>query len=138
MIDFVDAGGQPDNPSAAAANLTLIHNLIASTSVANPGGLDYWGAGPHIYFPPGNYHFSGPIRIRKAVRLEGSSAGTRANYNTMFTFPLNSQGLVLDSFDTDNQAYLSYENRLSTGAGTRIEGINFRGSNNAYNSAPAC
>lgn len=135
MINFVDAGGTPNDPSAAAANLTLIHTLIANTSVANPGGLDYWGAGPHIYFPPGNYHFSGPIRIRKAVRLEGSSAGTRATYNTMFTFPLNSQGLVLDNFDTDNLSYLSYENRLSHGGGTRIEGINFRGSNNALNSA---
>lgn len=135
MINFVDAGGTPNSSSAASANLTLLHNLIANTSVANPGGLDYWGAGPHIYFPPGNYHFSGPIRIRKAVRLEGSSAGTRANYNTMFTFPLNSQGLVVDSFDTDNLSYLSYANRLSTGAGTRIEGINFRGSNNAFNTA---
>ena len=135
MINFVDAGGQPNNPGAAAANLALIHTLIANTSVANPGGVDYWAAGPHIYFPPGNYHFSGPIRIRKAVRLEGSSAGTRANYNTMFTFPLNSQGLVLDSFDTDNLAYLTYANRQSTGAGTRIEGINFRGSNNALNNA---
>ncbi|MGA9582329.1 MAG: hypothetical protein WBR13_10215 [Allosphingosinicella sp.] len=135
MINFVDAGGTPNDPSAAAANLALIHSLIANTSVANPGGLDYWGAGPHIYFPPGNYHFSGPIRIRKAVRLEGSSAGTRANYNTMFTFPLNSQGLVLDSFDTDNLAYLAYENRLTTGAGTRIEGIDFRGSNDAASSA---
>lgn len=135
MINFVDAGGQPNDSGAAAANLALIHSLIANTSVANPGGLDYWGAGPHIYFPPGNYHFSGPIRIRKAVRLQGSSAGTRANYNTMFTFPLNSQGLVLDSFDTDNLSYLSYENRLSTGAGSRIEGINFRGSNNAFNTA---
>ena len=136
MINFVDAGGTPNSSSAASANLTLLHNLIANNSVAAPsGGLDYWGAGPHIYFPPGNYHFSGPIRIRKAVRLQGSSAGTRANYNTMFTFPLNAQGLVVDSFDTDNLSYLSYANRLSTGAGTRIEGINFRGSNNAFNSA---
>ncbi|HYI39216.1 MAG TPA: tail fiber domain-containing protein [Allosphingosinicella sp.] len=135
MINFVDAGGQPDTPSAAAANLALIHSLIANTSVANPGGHDHWGAGPHIYFPPGHYHFSGPIRIRKAVRLEGSSAGTRANYNTIFSFPQNSQGLVLDSFDTDNLSYLSYENRLSTGTGTRIEGIYFRGSNNGLNTA---
>ncbi|HEX8261240.1 MAG TPA: tail fiber domain-containing protein [Allosphingosinicella sp.] len=135
MINFVDAGGQPNNPSAAAANLALIHTLIANTSVANPGGHDYWGAGPHIYFPPGNYHFSGPIRIRKAVRLEGSSAATRANYNTIFSFPVNSQGLVLDSFDTDNLSYLSYANRQTTGAGTRIEGIYFRGSNNALNNA---
>lgn len=135
MIDFVAAGGTPNDPSAAAANLTLIHNLIAGTNVANPGGIDHWAAGPHIYFPPGHYHFSGPIRIRKAVRLEGSSAGTRANYNTIFNFPLNSQGLVLDSFDTDNLSYLSYANRQSTGAGTRIEGIYFRGSNNALNNA---
>ena len=135
MINFVDAGGTPNSSSAASANLTLLHNLIANNSVADPGGTDYWGAGPHIYFPPGNYHFSGPIRIRKAVRLQGSSAGTRANYNTMFTFPLNSQGLVVDSFDTDNLSYLSYANRQSTGAGTRIEGINFRGSNNALNNA---
>lgn len=135
MINFVDAGGVPNDPNAAAANLTLIHSLIANTNVANPGGHDYWAAGPHIYFPPGNYHFSGPIRIRKAVRLEGSSAATRANYNTIFTFPLNSQGLVLDSFDTDNLSYLSYANRQSTGAGTRIEGIYFRGSNDALNNA---
>lgn len=135
MINFVDAGGTPNSSSAASANLTLLHNLIANNSVADPGGTDYWGAGPHIYFPPGNYHFSGPIRIRKAVRLQGSSAGTRANYNTMFTFPLNSQGLVVDSFDTDNLSYLSVANRQSTGAGTRIEGINFRGANNALNNA---
>jgi len=135
MINFVDAGGQPNNPSAAAANLTLIHNLIANTSVANPGGIDSWGAGPHIYFPPGQYHFSGPIRIRKAVRLEGSSAATRANYNTMFMFPPDTQGLVVDSFDTDNLSFLSYPNRQTTGAGTRIEGICFRSSSTAYNSA---
>ncbi len=135
MINFVDAGGVPNDPNAAAANLTLIQSLIANTNVANPGGVDYWAAGPHIYFPPGYYHFSGPIRIRKAVRLQGSSAGTRANYNTIFSFPQNSQGLVVDNFDTDNLSYLSYENRLSTGAGTRIEGIHFRGSNNAFNSA---
>jgi hypothetical protein len=135
MINFVDAGGTPNSSSAASANLTLLHNLIAGTSVATPGGIDYWGAGPHIYFPPGQYYFSGPIRIRKAVRLQGSSAGTRANYNTMFFFPENSQGLVVDSFDTDNLSYLTYANRLSTGAGTRIEGINFRGSATARNSA---
>lgn len=135
MINFVDAGGTPNSSSAAAANLTLLHNLIAGTSVANPGGIDYWGAGPHIYFPPGQYHFSGPIRIRKAVRLQGSSSGTRANYNTMFLFPANSQGLVVDSFDTDNLSYLGDGNRLTTGGGTRIEGINFRGSATARNDA---
>jgi hypothetical protein len=138
MINFVDAGGQPDDPSADADNLALIHSLINDNAndVAAPSpGLDHWAAGPHIYFPPGIYHFSGPIRIRKAVRLEGSSAGTRANYNTIFIFPLNSQGLVLDSFDTDNLSYLTYPNRQSTGAGTRIEGINFRGSATARNSA---
>lgn len=133
MINFVDAGGQPNNSGAGAANLALIHNLIANNNVASPGGIDYWGAGPHIYFPPGQYYFSGPIRIRKAVRLQGSSAGTRANYNTMFMFPADTQGLVVDSFDTDNLSYLSYANRLSTGAGTRIEGICFRGSSTAYN-----
>ena len=135
MINFVDAGGTPNSSSAASANLTLLHNLIAGTSVTSPGGIDYWGAGPHIYFPPGQYYFSGPIRIRKAVRLQGSSVGTRANYNTMFFFPENSQGLVVDSFDTDNLSYLTYANRLSTGAGTRIEGINFRGSATAHNNA---
>lgn len=138
MINFVDAGGQPGDSSAGAANLALLLSLIndSDNDVPPPNpGIDHWAAGPHIYFPPGIYHFSGPIRIRKAVRLEGSSAGTRASYNTIFIFPLNSQGLVLDNFDTDNLSYLSYENRLSHGGGTRIEGINFRGSNNAYNSA---
>jgi hypothetical protein len=135
MINFVDAGATPNSPSSASANLTLLHNLIAGTSVASPGGIDYWGAGPHIYFPPGQYYFSGPIRIRKAVRLQGSSSGTRANYNTMFFFPENSQGLVVDSFDTDNLSYLASPNQLSTGGGTRIEGINFRGSATARNDA---
>ncbi|MEO7178947.1 MAG: hypothetical protein ABIW83_08885 [Allosphingosinicella sp.] len=133
MINFVDAGGQPNNPSAALANLTLIHSLIANTSVPNPGGADYWGAGPHIYFPPGNYHFSDAIRIRKAVRLQGSSAGTRANYNTMFTFPADKQGLVLDNNDTDNLSYLPYNPNETGGSGTRIEGINFRGSSTGLN-----
>lgn len=132
MINFVDAGGQPNNSSAGATNLALLHSLIAGTNVASPGGIDYWAAGPHIYFPPGQYHFSGPIRIRKAVRLQGSSAGTRANYNTMFMFPADTQGLVVDSFDTDNLSYLSYANRQTTGAGTRIEGICFRSSSTSY------
>jgi hypothetical protein len=127
MINFVDEGGKAGDPNEAAANLDLIHALIAGTNVPDPGA-DYWGAGPHIYFPPGEYHFSGPIRIRKAVRLQGSSAGTRANYNTMFTFPADTQGLVLDNQDTDNLAYLPYDAEQTSGAGTRIEGINFRGS----------
>lgn len=137
MKNFVDEGGIPNDSSssAAAANLALVHSLIAGTSVANPGGVDYWGAGPHIYFPPGRYHFSGPIRIRKAVRLQGSSSGTRANYNTMFQFPADTQGLVVDSFDTDNLSYLGVGNQLTTGGGTRIEGINFRGSASARNNA---
>jgi hypothetical protein len=133
-INFVAAGGRADDAAAGKANLNLVHALIADTTVDNDlVGNPYGDGGPHIYFPPGIYHFSGPIRIRKAVHLTGSSAATRAVSNTIFIFPADRQGVVVDNDDTDNLAYLSPKRQSA--AGTIIEGIRFQGSATARNEA---
>ncbi len=130
MINFVHAGGKADDRGAATANLNLIHRLVADTTV-NASGANR--GGPRIYFPPGNYHFGGPIRLRKACYLMGSSTGTRASYNTVFSFPANTQGLVLDNEDTDNLS--SQSPKTFTAAGTTIDGIMFHGSATSRNNA---
>ena len=130
-INFRDAGGVIDDPTAAAANLTLIHTLIDSVTVPNPAAphnRDYWAAGPRIYFPPGAYHFSGPIRLKKAVYLMGSTGATRSFYNTIFHFPSNSQGIVVDNWDTDNHSYVYQANRTTGANGSVIEGLALLGS----------
>ncbi len=133
MINFVDAGGRANDSSSSAQthNLDLIHTLIANTNVASPGGIDYWAAGPRIYFPPGHFWFSGPIQFRKSVHLMGASAGTRNNYMTMFRFPQDTTALIADSHNTNGLATVSPS---TTAAGTIIDGIAFLGSNSG--SAP--
>ena len=129
-INFAEAGGRANDPSAGRANLTLIHALIDNTTV-NAGGVNR--GGPRLYFPPGTYHFSGPIRLRKACYLMGSSAGTRAGYNTIFSFPPDTQGIILDNEDTDNLS--SQPRRTFTAAGATIHGIMFQGSATSRNNA---
>lgn len=123
LLNFVAAGGKANDRAAGMANLNLIHKLIANTTI---GASGVNRGGPRIYFPPGNYHFSGPIRLRKACYLMGSSIGTRAGYNTIFTFPADTQGIILDNEDTDNLS--SQAPRTFTAAGTTIYGIMFQGS----------
>lgn len=107
-INFVDAGGKVNDATAGSANLTLLHQLLANTTVSGvASNSNNSVGGPAIFFPPGNYDFSGPIRIRKAVRLMGSDGATRAGHNTVFRFPANTQGIILDNNDTDNFKYIT-------------------------------
>ena len=145
MIDFVEAGGTPDNPAKATDNLNLLHSLIAGKTVTNvnnvevygsahgPSGTVYATGGPRIYFPPGVYHFSGPIRLRKAVHLMGSDGATRAAHNTIFRFPADTQGLIADSNTTDNLSYVAAGSQQPSANGSVIEGIMFSGANTARN-----
>jgi hypothetical protein len=147
MINFIDAGGKANDASAASANLTLLHNLLAATTVNNFGVVSSYGdaagssgtiyatGGPRIYFPPGVYHFSGPIRLRKAVHLMGSDGVTRATHNTIFVFPTNTQGLVADAFNTDNLNYAAPGNQQPSANGSVIEGIMFSGKGTSRNNA---
>jgi hypothetical protein len=145
MINFVEAGGTPNDPSEGADNLALLHDLIAGTTVTNlhnaevyggahgPAGAIHATGGPRIYFPPGVYHFSGPIRLRKAVHLMGSDGASRAAHNTIFRFPPDTQGLVADSNNTDNLSYVAPGSQQPSANGSVIEGIMFSGANTARN-----
>lgn len=138
----LEAGGKKNTSAAdGAANLTLLQNLLANNKVDNQGFVTTYGSGtenatggPRIYFPPGRYHFSGPIRLRNACHLVGSDAATRAAHNTIFIFPKNTQGLIADSHTTDNYASLPYGAPGAVSAnGFTVEGIYFKGSHDIRN-----
>ena len=138
FINFVDAGGVANNDAATtqSANLNLIHNLIAATTVANTGiNVNHGLGGPRIYFPPGAYYFSGPIRVRKTCYLMGSDGATRAGHNTIFIFPVDTQGIVLDSDDTDNLVKIVKSSSTPSAAGTTLQGFMVKGSNTGRNTA---
>jgi hypothetical protein len=137
MINFVDAGGVVNNPSAANQNSIKIAELLANTTFQSAadtpaGGPNGEKGGPHIYFPPGNYYFSQPITINKTCYLRGQDAATRAGHQTAFVFPANTQGLIINSHDTNNLSQLPNFS-IPGGSGTTVEGIIFKGARgNSY------
>jgi hypothetical protein len=118
-VSLLDFGADPTGVAACDAALA---NAIASFSQ----GSGFYIGGPRIWCPPGTYRFASDIQLKKTVVIWGAGAGMAGGQPTVFVFPANSRGIVVNRYNTLGDGV---ESSPTTAAdGSIIQGIELRGS----------
>jgi len=98
----------------------------AETAISiNPSGFVYPQAG-EIDWPAGCYYFAGPLSIKHSVIERGVGQGQVLDSATIWMFPANSLGVVIDHSNTTLGRRISPP--TTSGAGTLIDAIEIKGS----------
>ena len=100
ILDFIP---QSEHASIEAGTSTFDCRpaiLAAINSVTI--GTGFATAGPEIYFPVGFYKVNGSLDLKKQVKLRGTVAGMPDGQPVKLIFPADSQGIVINTYNTIN------------------------------------
>jgi hypothetical protein len=129
IFDFLP---QSEIPAIQAG--TSVFDCFAAITAAIASATYFSGihiTAPAVYFPPGQYHCSAAIQLKKTVRLYGDGGGMSSGPSVNIIFNAGSSGIVVHQFNTINNAV--EVPTTTSGSGSIIEGLQLVG---AYSAAP--
>ncbi len=128
---FGGVGDYTGDPNTATDNWAAIRGALGILSVEPQVGVAFLKPSKKLLIDDGNFYFSKPVAIRRAVWIEGAGQSLYGLIPTTLYFPPNKHGFItlrqdVDWDDTTESFFIPASQRDGSAQGTIIEGVSIK------------